>query len=193
MTLFAPEPEPSPAAPGAGQLAQTIAGLLAASRADGRQHAAALSHGLRLTVGTAEGEMIALSRKDGRPGEHEADIVAREAGWLWYGWTWSDHAGTAYLVVRPEDPPPDEPQLKVKQEGEPEEDPEYPDAWIRELLLDRVAPWRAGRTPGMLDIRDDAVKGMKRADLLEELRWLRRKFGPALLAWKRARIAAALG
>lgn len=75
----------------------------------------------------------------------------------------------------------------------PPEDPEFPDDIVRAALLDRAAPWSVGLPPWMFDHRADAVRDMKRAELLEEILWLRRKFGPQLQAWKRWRIAAALG
>lgn len=198
MTLFEAEPETIPGPPGVSALTETLAGLLAASRADGQQHGTILERGLRLRVGTAEGEFIALSRAQGRPGEDEGDLVARAAGWTHWGATWDEHGGRWYLILKPEDPPPaDVAPVKTKAKGDPEpppppEDPEFPDDVIRAALTDRAAPWSGSMAPWMLDSRTEAVKGMKRVELLEEISWLRRKFGPQLQAWKRARIAAAL-
>ncbi|KQR37765.1 hypothetical protein [Deinococcus sp. Leaf326] len=193
MTLF----EASPSAPAPETLTETLMRLLSQSREDGSQPAHTLEDGLRLRVGTAEGEFIALSRPGGRPTDEDGQHVAQATGWLAWSTSWEERGHRWYLVLKPEDPPLIEAPVKAKAKDDaepppPPEDPEFPDDAIRAALVDRTAPWRAGLSPWGMDIRDDVVKGMKRAELLEEISWLRRKFGPQLQAWKRARIAAAL-
>lgn len=198
MTLFEAEPEVIPGLPGVSVLTEILMRLLGQSRENGAQTSHTLGNGLRLRVGTAEGEFIALSRPDDRPSEAEIDTVAQATGWLAWGTTWDHINKVWYAVLRPEDPPPpDEAPARAKSAAEPgkepPEDAEFPDDLIRAALTDRAAPWCGTFTPWMLDSRAEAVKGMKRAELLEEISWLRRKFGPHLQGWKRARIAAALG
>jgi hypothetical protein len=196
VTLFEADPEVIPSPPGTGVLTEILMRLLTQSHEDGSQPGYTLGNGLRLRVGSAEGEFVALSRPDGRPSEEEGDTVAQATGWPAWSAAWDEVRGTWYLVLKPEDPPLVEPQVKARTKGNaepPPEDPEFPDDVIRAALLDRAAPWRAGLAPWVLDNRDDVVKTMKRAELLEEISWLRRKFGSQLQAWKRRRIAAALG
>lgn len=191
MTLFEPEPEAVPGLPGVGALTEILMRLLGQSREDGSQTSHTLGNGLRLRVGTAEGEFIALSRPQGRPSEAEGDTVAQATGWLAWSTTWKEVKSTWYLILKPEDPPPPD-ETPAKAKAEPPEDPEFPDDVIRAILLDRAAPWRSIQSDFMHDQRDDAVKGKRRAELLEDIAWLRRKFPSQLRAWQRARIAAAL-
>jgi hypothetical protein len=158
VTLFTSDPEPG-APPGAGQLAATLASLFQASRTDGKPRSQTLSSGLTLT--------IALSRKGGVSDMHEARVVAREAGWITYDAAWEQPGQVRYLTLRPSVPEP-----------EPEETPEAPkDEVIRALLLDRAAPWRQGSfTPFMHDLRDDAIRKMKRTELVDEYGYLLRRW-----------------
>lgn len=197
MTLFDAEPEVIPGLPGVSVLAEMLAGFLAASRADGQQHGTPLGEGLRLRVGTAEGEFVALSRLQGRPSETEIDIVGQATGWPAWATTWTPVKKVWYAVLTPEDPAPADPAMtaakpKDTSGKEPPEDPEFPDGVIRAALLDRAAPWRAIQSDFMHDQRDAAIKDKRRAELLEDIAWLRRKFPSQLRAWQRARIAAAL-
>lgn len=168
MTLFTSDPEPG-APPGAGQLAATLASLFQASRTDGRPRSQTLSSGLTVTVGTRDGDVIALSRRGGVSDMHEAQIVAREAGWITYDAAWEQPGQVRYLTLRPSVPEPD---------PEPEDTPDAPaDDAIRALLLDRAAPWRQGSfTPFMHDLRDDAIRKMKRAELVDEYGYLLRRW-----------------
>ena len=102
-------------------------------RTDGRQRSHTLAHGLQVTIRTADGEFIAISRKEGPPDMTEAQVVARDAGWTWFSADWQTIAGRRYIVIRPETPT-----------GEPEPEPEDldpPSPEIIALLTDPDAPW----------------------------------------------------
>ena len=83
------------------QLAATLAGLFRASRSDGRQRSRVLSKGLEVRVGTADGDVIYLSRKDGQASQDEAAIVAQAAGWVLFDTELESWNGTRYLLIRP--------------------------------------------------------------------------------------------
>ncbi|OLV20189.1 hypothetical protein [Deinococcus marmoris] len=167
-----------------GQLALTLSSLFTASRTDGRQRAHTLGHGLQLTVGTADGDFVALSRKAGEPDMLEAAVVAEKAGWISYSTDWQDIAGSRYLVIRPDSPTEDPPD-------EGDTDPPSPE--IVALLTDPQAPWRHRTfTAQAHEARDDAVRRMSRAELHEEMAWLRTKWGPQLRAWQQGRLREVL-
>ena len=168
-----------------GQLARVLAGLFAASRSDGRQRSHTLGHGLQVTVGTADGEFIAISRKEGPPDMTEAQVVARDAGWIWFSADWQTIAGRCYIVIRPQTPT-----------GEPEpepEDPDPPSPEIIALLTDPEAPWRHRTFSAQAhEARDDAVRGMNRQELREEWAWLNTKWRLQLLEYQRVRLREVL-
>lgn len=181
------------------QLTATLAGLFRASRTDGRQRAHVLSKGLEVRVGTADGDVIYLSRKDGQASQDEAAIVAQAAGWVLFDTELESWNGTRYLVVRPsgsleediedlplirEDPPPPPPRPAAAppagKDDTPEEQAEKAlDARIRAVLLGD-GPWQNPTfTPSMVSIRQGAIKDMKRQDLRDELKWIKRNWPEA--------------
>lgn len=177
--LFPDEPTP----PGAGQLAAVLSGLFRASRQSGEPQVHVLSHGLQLTVGTAKGDVIGLSRKAGEPSPEEAHVTAAHAGWREYASEWRTVRGVRMLLIRPHTEAPAGPA--------PDTDP--PDARIRELLLDPSAPWwHASLSPWMRELRAAAVQAMTRDELRTEYAWLGRHHAEGLRALTRARLAASL-
>lgn len=171
------------------QLAATLAGLFRTSRTDGRQRSRVLSKGLEVRVGTADGDVIYLSRKDGQASQDEAAIVAQAAGWVLFDTELESWNGTRYLLIRPsgsleediddlplvrEDPPPP-PAPATGRDAAPDEEAEKAlDARIRAVLLGD-GPWQNPTfTPSMTSIRQGAIKDMKRQDLRDELTWIRR-------------------
>jgi hypothetical protein len=176
------------------QLAATLAGLFRASRTDGRQRSRVLSKGLEVRVGTADGDVIYLSRKDGQASQDEAAIVAQAAGWVLFDTELESWNGTRYLLIRPsgsleediedlplvrEDPPPS-PAPATGRDAAPDEEAEKAlDARIRAVLLGD-GPWQNPTfTPSMTSIRQGAIKDMKRQDLRDELAWIRRNWPDA--------------
>lgn len=174
MTLFVQSDDLSPAPPGVSELGTVIAELLGQSRQVKRRVSRTLSNGLELGL-NAEGPLMVLSRADGPASMDEAAICARDAGWPHFGTEWFvSGEGKRYLLVRPR--AADEP---VAQAEEPP--PDYPgDDVVRELLLDRTAPWRMARTSPGAEIRDGVIAGMSSAALAEEYAYLQRKWRPHL-------------
>lgn len=181
------------------QLAATLAGLFRASRSDGRQRSRVLSKGLQVRVGTADGDVIYLSRAGGQASQDEATIVAQAAGWVLFDTELESWNGTRYLLIRPsgsleedvedlplirEDPPPPPPRPVVPpatgKDDTPEEQAEKAlDARIRAVLLGE-GPWQNPTfTPSMTSIRQGAIKDMKRQELRDELTWIRRNWPAA--------------
>lgn len=176
------------------QLAATLAGLFRASRSDGRQRSRVLSKGLEVRVGTADGDVIYLSRKDGQASQDEAAVVAQAAGWVLFDTELESWNGTRYLLIRPsgsleediedpplvrEDPPPPPAPVTGKDDTPEEKAEKALDAQIRAVLLGD-GPWQNPTfTPSMTSIRQGAVKDMKRQDLRDELAWIRRNWPDA--------------
>lgn len=169
--------------PHVGQLAAVLASLFGKSRADGQPHVHILGHGLQLTVGTAKGDVIGLSRKGGEPSPEEAHTTAAQAGWRHYSSEWRTVQGARMLLIRPDTP----------AAREPEADDDPPDEAIRSALLERDAPWRNRLlSPWEQELRAAAVRAMTREELRAEYAWLGRHHGAALLARTRNRLAASL-
>ncbi|OOV11809.1 hypothetical protein [Deinococcus sp. LM3] len=146
MTLFTSD-DPFPAPQPVTQLAVTLAGLFRASRSDGKQRTHVLSRGLQVRIGTADGDVIYLSRKGGEASPDEARAVADAAGWALFDMELSSWGGTRYLIVRPaepidEDPPPVQPGAPPgSSPAQPNEESEKtPDERIRAALLG-PGPW----------------------------------------------------
>lgn len=183
MTLFAAD-DPAPAPQPVTQLAVTLAGLFRASRSDGKQRSHVLSKGLQVRVGTADGDVIYLSRKNGEASPDEARAVADAAGWILFDTELSSWDGTRYLIVRPaetteEDPPPFHPEALVMPQNSPasvETDEKALDERIRAALLGPGPWWNPTFTDGMRQSRLAALQGMKRAELRDEERWIRRNW-----------------
>lgn len=183
MTLFAAD-DPTPAPQPVTQLAVTLAGLFRASRSDGKQRSHVLSKGLQVRVGTADGDVIYLSRKGGEASPDEARAVADAAGWILFDTELSSWNGTRYLIVRPaepidEDPPPHHPIGSADPPSSTtpvETDEQALDDWIRAALLGPGPWWNPTFTDSMRQSRLAALRGMKRADLRDEERWIRRNW-----------------
>ena len=174
MTLFTDEAASSPTPPGVSELAGVIAELQAQSRSAGRRVTKRLTNGLELGL-NAEGPLMVLSRADGPASMDEAAICARDAGWPHFGTEWFvSGEGKRYLLIRPR--AADEPATQAA-----ELPPDYPgDDVVRELLLDRTAPWRVAKTSPGAEIRDGVVGSMSSADLVAEYGYLQRKWRPHL-------------
>lgn len=182
MTLFSAD-DSTPPPPPVTQLAVTLAGLFRASRSDGKQRTHVLSKGLQVRVGTADGDVIYLSRKGGEAGPDEARAVADAAGWILFDTELSTWDGTRYLIVRPtepidEDPPP------IQTGAPPGSSPARPneesekalDERIRAALLGPGPWWNPTFTGGMRQSRLAALHGMKRGELRDEERWICRNW-----------------
>lgn len=181
-TLFASD-DPAPASQPITRLAVTLAGLFRASRSDGKQRSHVLSRGLQVRVGTADGDVIYLSRKNGEASPDEARAVAAAAGWILFDTELSSWDGTRYLIVRPtepidEDPPPIQPGAPPgSNPAQPNEESEKAlDERIRAALLGPGPWWNPTFTGGMRHSRQAALRSMKRAELREEERWIRRNW-----------------
>ena len=79
MTLFTAD-DTAPAGQPVTRLAVTLSGLFRTSRSDGKQRTHMLSRDLHVRVGTADGNVIYLSRKGGEASPDEAQAVADAAG-----------------------------------------------------------------------------------------------------------------
>jgi hypothetical protein len=182
VTLFAAD-DPAPASQPVTQLAVTLAGLFRASRSDGKQRSHVLSKGLQVRVGTADGDVIYLSRKNGEASPEEARAVADAAGWVLFDTELSSWDGTRYLIVRPaepidEHPPPVQPGIPPgARPASPDEGNEKTlDERIRAALLGPGPWWNPTFTDSMRQSRLAALRSMKRADLRDEERWIRRNW-----------------
>ena len=169
MTLpWEDDPRDAPLVMGAGQLAAVISNLFADSRRDGQPHAHVCGHGLQLTIGTAKGDVIVLSRKDGEPGVEEARTTAAQAGWAQYSTEWRVVQGLRSLLIRPDHTAPED------VPAPPPLDPDPPDEVIR-ALLDAPGPWREAS----LSLRDPAegrrqvLANFRRFQLRDFLAWAR--------------------
>ncbi len=191
-----------------GQLAATIAQLFAASRAaaapQDKRQVHVLSSGLQLTINTAQGDVIGLSRKGSVSDMQEAATVAAEAGWLYYSTEWFTRTEggqeVRYLVLRPdrppepedapwEDPPVGTPRGRAaagkKEDADVDVDRDPPDEEIR-ALLDHPGPWQDGclTLRGPPGSRDAYLRAARRCQLRDMLKWVRQKYPGELAAWQ---------
>ncbi|MCD0159992.1 hypothetical protein IHN63_01595 [Deinococcus sp. 6YEL10] len=181
-TLFAAD-DPIPASQPVTQLAVTLSGLFRASRSDGKQRTHVLSRGLQVRVGTADGDVIYLSRKGGEASPDETRAIADAAGWILFDTELSSWNGARYLIVRPaepidEDPPPVQPGAPPgsSPDSRDEESEKTLDERIRAALLGPGPWWNPTFTGGMRQSRLAALRGMKRTDLRDEELWIRRNW-----------------
>lgn len=178
MTLLGREISP----PHASALAVVIADLFAQHRREGEHVTHTLERGLTLTA-FSDGPQayLALSRAGAEPGEDEAAVVAREAGWRHFTQAWRGESGTRRLLIRPAPPPPAAPEpAPLKLTAEEREQ-------IRALLTGsgphrHSCDWvRAGYA--------EAVNAKADAELLEDLGWVSRHWPEWLEATNPALVA----
>ncbi|ULH17395.1 hypothetical protein MF271_18925 (plasmid) [Deinococcus sp. KNUC1210] len=159
-------------------LSQVLARLIDTLKTTGQPQHHTFSKGLIVTAYLQEGALrMALTREGGEPSLTEGDIVARDAGWRGYNYTWkTGSSGTRGLVLRPAQQAPALPKGQKLDYGL------TPEQRAAILEVFKQTPRRPGTmTPEYAQTfyaaREAGLKAMSNNALLEELDWLWRHWG----------------